>query len=162
MSSVKLEGDIRKLQKRFGKLSALDIKAKNRVLAETIRSSTLERFNAEKSPDEKKWQKSIRAAAEGGKTLQDSRDLRGSIRSKITGSGFAVGTNKVNGPTHQYGEKGRTIRAKTSKGLRFRVGGVWINKKSVTIRIPARPFMGISEEDLKEIKSTMEQMLMED
>ncbi len=162
MQSIRLEGDVKKLMRRLGKLETLDIKSKNRVLAETIRSSTLERFNTEKSPDDKSWEKSIRAKAEGGKTLQDSRDLRGSIRSKITSQGFAVGTNKIYGPTHQYGEKGRTIRAKTSKGLKFRLGGTWISKREVTIKIPARPYLGISEEDMKEIKSTLELMLTED
>ena len=160
--SIRLDGDVKRLMNRLNKLETLDIKSKNRVLAETIRSSTLERFNAEKTPEDKKWKKSVRAMNEGGKTLQDSRDLRGSIKSKIVSQGFAVGTNKIHAATHQYGEKGRRIRAKTSKGLRFRMGSVWISKREVTIKIPARPFLGISEEDMKEIKSTLELMVAED
>ena len=57
-----------------------------------------------------------------------------------------------------------TIRAKTSKGLVFRIDGKWIRKRQVTVKvkIPARPFLGLSEDDMQEIKATLEDALGEE
>lgn len=166
MYSIRLDGDVRKLMKKLSHLENVDIKGASLTLAEALRTSTRERFKEQKSPEGKPWTKSIRATREGGTTLTDSAGLKNSIKSTADGSGFAVGTNKVYARTHQFGEKGRkvTIRAKTSKGLVFQVGGRWIRKKQVTvnIKVPERPFLGISEEDMREIKGTLEDIISED
>lgn len=156
MYSIRLEGDTRSLLKKAKHLSALDVKNLNAALGEGERQSTLERFKQSRDPEGKKWQTSIRAAQEGGKTLIKSAQLRNSIKSKADASGFAVGTNVVHAATHQFGEKGRTIRATKAKSLRFQVGGRWVSKKKVTIRIPARPFLGFSDSDMQNIKDTIE------
>jgi len=165
MYSIRLEGDVRKLMKKLRGLEDVDLRGASLTLAEVLRTSTRERFQQQKSPEGKPWKKSIRAIREGGATLTDSAGLKNSIKSTADSTGFAVGTNKVYARTHQFGEKGRkvTIRAKTSKGLIFQVGGRWIRKKQVTvnIKIPARPFLGISEEDMLEIKETIEDIIAE-
>lgn len=164
--SIRLEGDVRKLMKRLKHYSDLDKKHITAAMAEAVRTSTLERYKQEKDPEGKKWKSSIRAEAEGGKTLTDTARLRNSIRAKSDVSGFTVGTNTIYASTHQLGEKGRkiTIRAKTSKGLVFKIGDQWIRKRQVTVRvkIPARPFLGLSEDDLQEIKGTLEDALGEE
>lgn len=104
----------------------------------------------------------IRAAETGGKTLIDSSQLRNSIKTTADASGFAVGTNVKHAATHQFGDKGRTIRAKRAKNLRFQVGGQWISKKKVKVNIPARPFLGLSDEDMQEIKATTEEFIGRD
>ncbi|MEF2965665.1 phage virion morphogenesis protein [Paenibacillus sp. M1] len=166
MFSIRMEGDVRRLMKRLRQLEEVDIRGVGRVLAEAMRTSTRERFKEEKGPDGKGWQSSIRASQNGGTTLTDTAGLKNSIKSSVSASGFAVGTNKIYARTHQFGEKGRevTIRAKTSKGLVFRIGERWIRKQQVkvTIKIPARPFLGISEEDMLEIKGTLEDALAEE
>ena len=166
MYSIRLDGDVRKLMRRLSKLENVDVKGASRTLAETLRTSTRERFREQKSPEGKPWTKSNRAIREGGATLTDSAGLKNSIKSTVDGSGFAVGTNKVYARTHQFGEKGRkiTIRAKTSRGLVFQLGGRWIRKNQVTvnIKVPERPFLGISEEDMREIKGTLEDIVSED
>lgn len=163
--SIRVQGDVKRLMRRLQKLEETDIAAVGLVLAESLRSSTRERFRTQKDPDDKPWKQSVRASEEGGQTLTDSARLKNSIKSEANASGFAVGTNLVYARTHQLGEKGRsvTIRAKTSKGLVFRIGGRWIRKKSVrvNIKIPARPFLGVSEDDMLEIKSMLEQALEE-
>ena len=126
--------------------SELDRKGLNTALAEGVRESTLERFKQGRGPDGKRWKTSIRAAETGGKTLIDSSQLRNSIKTTADASGFAVGTNVKHAATHQFGDKGRTIRAKRAKNLRFQVGGQWISKKKVKVNIPARPFLGLSDE----------------
>ena len=164
--SIRLEGDVRKLMKRMKGFSELDKKGVTAAMAEAVRTSTLERFRTEKDPEGKKWKSSIRAATEGGKTLTDTARMKNSIKGKSDASGFAVGTNTIYASTHQLGEPGRkiTIRAKTSKGLVFKIGGKWIRKKEVTVRvkIPARRFLGLSEDDMQEIKGTLEDALRED
>lgn len=158
-TSIRLDGDVSALLRRMRAYSELDRKNLNAALAETARESTLERFRQSKGPDGKRWKTSIRAAAVGGKTLIDTAQLRNSIKSYSDEKGFAVGTNVKHGATHQFGEKGRTIRAKTSRGLRFQVGGRWITKKQVKVKIPARPFLGLSEADMQEIKATVEEFI---
>lgn len=142
--------------------SELDRKGLNIALAEGVRESTLERFKQGRGPDGKRWKTSIRAAETGGKTLIDSSQLRNSIKTTADASGFAVGTNVKHAATHQFGDKGRTIRAKRAKNLRFQVGGQWISKKKVKVNIPARPFLGLSDEDMQEIKATTEEFIGRD
>lgn len=154
---VILEGDASKLILKLERMARADLGSLNAALAEAARSSTLERFAESRGPDGQKWPLSVRAGGEGGgKTLIQSGALRNSIRSESDATGFAVGTNVRYASTHQFGAKGRIIRAKTKKGLVFRYGGKWIRKKQVTVNIPARPFLGFSQEDLREIQDTAE------
>ena len=164
--SIRLEGDVHRLKQRLQQLENVDIRGVSLALAESLRTSTLERFKEQKDPDGKAWATSIRASQNNGSTLTDSARLKNSIKSTANGTGFAIGTNTIYARTHQFGEKGRpvTIRAKTAKGLVFKIGDRWIRKQQVkvNIKIPARPFLGISEEDMLEIKGTLEDALSEE
>lgn len=166
MYSIMLEGDTRALFKRLRQLEDIDKKGINADIGQAIRSSTVVRFKTGKDPEGKKWKQSIRVEREGGVTLVDTAGLRNSIRSKSDASGFAVGTNKVYAATQQLGAENRriTIKAKTSKGLIFKYDGKWVRKRkvTVTINVPARPFLGISEDDIHEIKGTLEDYFKED
>ncbi len=161
--SIRLEGDVRGLMARLRQFEEMDKRQITAAMAEAVRTSTLDRFREEKGPDGQRWKRSIRASAEGGKTLTNTAAMKNSIHSQSDPSGFTVGTNTIYAATHQLGDPGRriTIRAKTSRGLIFRIGGRWIRKRQVTVRIkiPARPFLGLSEEDLQEIKATLEDSL---
>lgn len=164
--SIRLEGDVRRLMRRTKKLSDVDKKGINRALAEGVRTSTKRRFKTTKAPNGEKWEESQRAREENGVTLTDTARLKNSIKSMTSTSGFAVGTNTIYARTHQFGEPGRTvtIQAKTTKGLVFQVDGRWIRKKKVTVhvKIPARPFLGLDEEDMHEIKGTLEDAFEEE
>ena len=159
MYSIRLEGDTQAMLRKIRSFSEIDKKSINAALAEGVRESTLERFKKSRDPSGKRWKTSIRAETEGGKTLIQSAQLRNSIKSKSDATGFAVGTNVKHAATHQFGEPGRTIRARRKKALRFRVGGKWVSKKQVRIRIPARPFLGLSDDDMQEIKATVEDFI---
>lgn len=158
-TSIRLDGDVSALLRRMRSYSEIDRKNLNAALAETARESTLERFRQSRDPDGKKWKTSIRAESTGGRTLIDTAQLRNSIKSYYDDKGFAVGTNAKHGSTHQFGAKDRTIRAKTTRGLRFQVGGKWVTKQQVKVDIPARPFLGLSSEDMEEIKATVEEFI---
>lgn len=89
-----------------------------------------------------------------GKTLVDEGHLKRAVTSRsaarVYERGFVISTKPsmgersvANAGTHQYG---RTIKAKTAKGMRFRVGGTsrtngptWVRAQTVTI--PKRQFM---------------------
>lgn len=157
MSSVRVEltGDADRLLRRMYQLSNIDKKGMMNTLAESIRTSTVERFAEERSPEGKKWKPSIRARTEGGKTLTKSAGLKSSIHSEAGESGFAVGTNTIYAATHQFGAS-RTIRASRKKYLRFQIRGRFVSVKEVHVNIPARPFLGISEEDQQEIRDMLQ------
>lgn len=158
--NVNVEGDVQRLMKRLGRIAGVDKAGINNTIAEGLRTSTIERFQAEKSPEEKKWKQSIRAREDGGKTLTKSTALRSSIRSEASADGLAIGTNDIRAATHQFGDT-RIIKAKRKKALRFRINGRWVSKKEVKVTIPARPFLGVSEEDEEEIKKLLGKALEE-
>ena len=144
MYSIRLEGDTQALLHRLRSLSEINRRDINATLGQIIRESTLERFQQGLRPYGRRWRTSIRAAQEGGKTLVQTAQLRNSIRVHSDDKGFAVGTNVKHAATHQFGEPGRTIRARRAAALRFRVNGHWVTKKQVRMTIPARPFLGLS------------------
>lgn len=163
MSSIRAElsGDTDELLKDLGRLEKLDLRGALNAMAEGLRTSTVERFEEEESPEGKPWKPSIHASEEnGGKTLTQTGKLKSSIRKRVSGSGLAVGTNDIRAATHQFGDT-RTIRAKNQKYLRFQVGGQWRRAASVRITIPPRPFLGISEADEQEIRETLEEVFEE-
>lgn len=136
------------LLKELGRLEKLELKGALNAIGEGLRTSTVERFEAEESPEGKKWKPSIRASMEsGGKTLTQSGKLKTHIRKRVSGSGLAVGTNDIKAATHQFGDT-RTIRVKN-------------RASSIRITIPPRPFLGISEADEQEIRETLEEVLEE-
>lgn len=110
-------------------------------------SSTRLRFKNQVAPDRKRWLPSIRARVTGGQTLvQKSRLLR-SITHSADNNGTSWGTNVIYAGTHQFGA---VIKPKTAGALRFRIpGGRFVIVKKVTI--PARPFIGVNEEDGREM-----------
>lgn len=162
MSSIhiRIDGDRQRLMKQLQKMGSIDIKGLNKSIAEGLRTSTMERFRIEKDPEGKKWKTSIRAQETGGKTLTKTAKLKTSIRSTASAGGFAVGTNDIRAATLQFGDE-RTIRPRRGPVLKFKIDGRWISAKEVHIKIPARPFLGISEDDDKQIKKALEEALEE-
>lgn len=158
-TGIRLDGDVSALLRRLRAYSEIDRRGLNATLAQTARESTLERFRQGRDPEGRRWKTSIRAAASGGRTLIDTAQLRNSIKAHSDEKGFAVGTNVKYAGTHQFGDSNRTIRAKTRKGLRFQVGGRWVTKKQVKVSIPARPYLGLSSEDMEEIKATVQEFI---
>lgn len=139
MSSIRVQmtGDTQELLNQLRSLEDTDIEAAMLAVGEAIRTSTLERFDRGKDPEGRPWKTSIRAQKDGGKTLVHHTQLRNSIHVDYSSRGVAVGTNLIYAATHQFGDRNRTIRTKN--------GGV------AHIEIPARPYMGVTDEDMREI-----------
>ncbi len=153
--SIRLEGEMDNLVKRLESMADANRAGIMAAMAETLRTSTVERFNTQTSPSGDRWHPSVRAENEGGKTLTKSAVLKNSINAQSDSTGAAVGTNTVYAATHQFGDE-RTIRAKESRHLRFKISGRWVSVPSVHINIPARPFLSISAEDENEIKALID------
>lgn len=158
--SVRVDGEVDALLARLEHMSGIDKAGVMNAIAEGLRTSTVERFASEESPEGTKWKPSVRASRQGGKTLTNSVGLKNSIKAQADGAGAAIGTNLVYAATHQFGDE-RTIRAKKSRYLRFQIGDRWVSVPSVRISIPARPFLGISKEDEEEIKAILDEALGE-
>lgn len=109
-------------------------------------ASTQRRFEEGRAPDGNPWPPSIRALAEGGKTLVDTGRLMQSQTHIASETGVEVGTNLIYAAPHQFGA---TIRPVAAPKLRFRILGRWVSVDEVTI--PRRPFLGIDEDDEREI-----------
>ncbi len=156
---VRISADLGRLQKRLRSLARPAFAPALREVGEALASSTIGRFNQQSDPQGKAWQPlalatiqpgardyrkngGIRKAAlrrlERRKILIQSARLRNSISHRAEGLKVHVGTNVKYARLHQLGgEAGR-------------------GKK---ITIPARPFLGISDADQREIVSIINRTL---
>ena len=115
-----------------------DTQALMESVGEALRSGTIERFEAEEDPQGKKWKPSARAMAGGGKTLDKESHVKDSIDYAATSDKVMVGSNLPYARIHQLG-------GKTGKGHK--------------VDMPARPYLGVSEEDMDEVRETMADFL---
>lgn len=154
--TLKIEGDVALGQA----LSRLTDNQQRRDLMDQIAaygvSSTQQRFLDEKGPDGTPWEQSRRAKKTGGKTLRDKGHLVGSLTGAATTSTAAWGTNKIQAAIHQFGG---IIRPKRAKALAFAgINGLVVTKK---VTMPARPYLGINQQDRDEIVATTHDWMRE-
>lgn len=124
-------------------------------IGDALVSGTLKRFDAEEDPQGRKWEPSGRASEEGGQTLTNIGRLRDSIDRVATPDKVMVGSNLAYARIHQ---EGGTITPKTAKKLVFTGrGGKKVAVDKVTI--PARPYLGVSEDDMDDVKAAMTKFL---
>jgi phage virion morphogenesis protein len=143
--TVKLTGDWSKCKAAMAAMSRLDFTDVHKKIGGYLVDDVQERFDSGVGPDGKAWKPSARAEEGEGQTLVDSARLKNSVTYKAAAKSVEVGTNVKYARIHQFGG---VIKPKTAKALRFRVGGTYRTVKQV--RIPARPFLGLSEENGKE------------
>ena len=125
------------------------------AIGEAMVTSTKLRFDDGAGPDGSPWPISLRAQFEGGKTLVDKAALVGSITHIASADQVEWGTNLDYAATHQFGA---TITPKSADALRFSIPGIgFIVSQSVTI--PARPFIGLNDEDETEIERIADDFL---
>lgn len=113
-----------------------------------LENSTRERFAAQHGPGGSPWKPSWRAQEQGGRTLIDKGGLLASVTNRASSHRVEWGViakteSAKHAATQQYGD---TITPKKGPYLVFRgANGHVIFARSVTI--PARPFLGIDEQD---------------
>nr|MDI3547891.1 hypothetical protein [Halanaerobiales bacterium] len=152
---IKITGDFDKFNKQLSKLTNFNFSGLHKEIGEYILEATKDRFKKEESPEGKKWKPSYRSRS-GGKTLTDNATLKNSLNYKANSKKVDVGTNIIYAAVHQ---KGATIKAKNAKYLKFKVGKRWVQKTKV--KIPARPFLGVSDDDRREIKNIIQDRIDE-
>ena len=103
-------------------------------IGEALKSSTQDRFEHGVGPDGTPWEPSQRALKKGGKTLVNNNILQNSIDWEASDSTVVVGTNNEYARIHQLGGQAGRGHAVT---------------------LPARPYLGLSEEDHAEIREMM-------
>lgn len=122
-------------------------------LAENVRN----RIDEEKAPDGSAWEPLLpdyAAIKRGPGILRESGmsgGLQGSIISDATDDEVAVGSNRIYAAVHQFGATIRPVRA---KALRFRLASGVVLAQSV--EIPARPYLGISDEDQETVMDVID------
>jgi len=147
-------------------------------------STTRLRFRTQTGPDGKPWKPSLRAQITGGRTLTQDGHLAASISSRSGRDWAEWGANRIYAAIHQFGgvirarnakalrfalagggfataaihQFGGVIRARNAKALRFALaGGGFATVQSV--KIPARPFLGLSTDDVADIVHIIETRL---
>jgi len=143
MTGIRLESDFAGLgipQQLFKDLSRIDTQPLMDEVGDYLLSETLLNFQNTQTPEGQTWKKSRRAEDEGGKTLTDYGHLRDSYTYNASSDSVEVGSALVYAAIHH---NGGTIEAKTSKGLKFKIGDSWITKQS--IEMPARPALGLTD-----------------
>ena len=124
-------------------------------VGEALVSGTLKRFDAEEDPQGNQWEPSGRASEEGGQTLTNTARLRDSIDYAATPDKVMVGSNLPYARIHQLGG---VIVPKKAKKLVFK-GHDGTTRAVDKVTIPARPYLGVSESDLDDVRAAMADFL---
>ena len=126
------------------------------ALGGQILDRTMERFNHAESPDGSRWPVTIRQKMGDSRSalLGQGSKLAQSYTYRTDSDSVEIGSNLKYAAIHHFGG---TIRAKRAKALRFRIGDTFVMKKAVTI--PARPALGVNDEDERYLVETAEDWL---
>ena len=130
--------DLKKLEERLR-----DLSQPMKEIGEHLLTETAMRFERGVDPDGRPWRPNTAATLKkkrGGKILVDRGILRQSINYKADSHGveIGVGHNPPYAKIHQYG-------GKTGRGRR--------------VTMPARPYLGINDTDLKDVADILMQHL---
>ena len=167
--TVALDGTdslLRRLNELSGSLDGPGLQAMLANVGESVVTQTKERFREQKRPDGGKWPKSRRAREEGGQTLTDRARLKHSIHKRLRPGIVEIGTNVEYAAIHQFGFAGqvnigahqRIIHQAFGRKLKFPVA-VNVKAHSVCQEMPARPFLGISPANEKELLTEMNRFI---
>jgi phage gpG-like protein len=135
-------------------------------IGDHLRNKTQDRFESGTAPDGSKWPPSLRALATGSKTLIKSGNLKNFINVNASATGVEVGTNVEYAAIHQFGFDGSITRKARTQVFHFKLDkksgkslGFATKKKAnyavkskiaehqAHLKMPARPFLGIDDED---------------
>lgn len=168
---IDIKVDDEAVREALGKLAAAadGLAPAMRSIGAALVTSTVQRFERQVSPAGLPWKQSVRAAEENGVTLTLTGRLRSSITFAALQNAVAVGTplqdyaaiHQFGGEIRQYAYS-RRVAFRTVQGRRLfaRTKGKRAHKRverqAVTygervIRMPARPYLGLSGADRGEV-----------
>jgi phage virion morphogenesis protein len=128
-----------------------DVTPAMKEIGEIVIESVQRNFEEKRSPEGNRWQElaneTIREKVLRGRgptdILIDRGILMGSIHRQADAHGVTIGTNVVYAAVHQFGAAFTTL-----KGRR-------------TVRIPARPYLGVRDTDWPEIGAALRRYILE-
>lgn len=151
---VEVEQRLARLADRLGDLTPL-----MDIIGMEIEVDIEENFEGEHSPAGIPWPKSRRARETGGKTLTDTRRLRGSMTHNAAPRRVEVGTNVVYARRHNDGWSGTEQVASHQRTMREVFGVELAEPIVVTVKAhsrkantPKREFIGVSANGLDGIR----------
>jgi phage gpG-like protein len=159
MSNVRIDIEAELALSALNRFAQIGTHSLLEVLGALVEGQTKRRISSEKSsPDGVPWAPlaplTVKARRKGSNSpLTDTGRLLGSISHTVAGNTAVVGTNVFYAPYHQYGVEG--IKPKKGKKLRVPLAGggaAFIGGSS----IPARPFMGVSDANMAEIRAAVD------
>ena len=101
-------------------------------------------FEKEQSPEGEAWKPIQR----DGKILSDTGELKKSIQYQADSKGVIIGSNLKYSRIHQFGGKIK-VTPKMRAFLHFK--GIHLKKTTQVIKIPARPYLGVTQGDKRHI-----------
>ncbi|WP_064116761.1 phage virion morphogenesis protein [Pseudomonas fluorescens] len=163
--------DTTNIGKALGELSERlgDLTTPLNDIAEYLHQSTDDRFSRQVAPDGTPWAPlapSTLARKKGGRILRDKGTLQDTMRHSVSNNELAFGTDRIYGAIHQFG--GKIEHAARSQQVYFRQGkhgsvgnrfvqkrksnfAQWVTRGAHSTDIAARPYLGLSSEDVGEI-----------
>lgn len=152
-----LQDNVETLTEKLGDLTPL-----MQAIGSLLEGSTRQRFTDKKAPNGTSWANlmpSTQTQKGNNNILVAGDTLRESITNHADRYSVSVGTDMSYGVYHQFGTDPYTIRPKNKKALAFG-GGVY--KQVQHTGLPARPFLGLSDDDKAEIYELINEILMGD
>lgn len=137
------------------------------IAGAVLRDSVIDRFNTETGPDGIPWPKSRRALGQAvgprgplppGKTLQDTGDLRDSIRYEVRPGEVEVGADGLKNPVkavaNQFGSRRPTVVGFHVRTINSAFGiplpeprQQFVSSHTRQTNLPPRPFIGVNTAD---------------
>ena len=153
INDKEFQSKTRELRRR---LASLDKHELLNTMGGEILARTMKRFEDAEAPDGSKWPVTIRQKMGDSRTalLGAGSTLAKTYAYRLSPDAVEIGSNLKYAAIHHFGG---IIRTKRKKLLRFRIGGMWRSKKAVTI--PARPALGVNDEDERYLVETAEDWL---
>jgi len=134
-----------------------------RIAGSVLEASVLSRFDTGRGPGGVPWPPSKRVLKAGGKTLVDKANLEGSIRHVVRPGEVEIGVDARSesakwGFVHQFGSNRQTVVVGHTRVVNQAFGVPLPSPVTATVRphgritnIPARPFLGIDDDDRREL-----------
>lgn len=154
-------GNIERLQQRIQRLAGIDKTDLLDAVGFEVENQTKRRIGSEKqAPDGTPWVElsdDYAAAKPKGDLLELEGVLWNSIQYNVQGDTVQVGSNVVYAAIHQLGGKTKPHRivAKNKQALAFG-GGVYKAVNHPGSDIPARPYLGLSTDNIDDIESILD------
>ncbi|MCO6441341.1 MAG: phage virion morphogenesis protein [Nitrococcus mobilis] len=141
MAGVNIDVDDREIRRVLNALirRAADLRPAFEDIGEALLNSTRDRFETQQAPDGSPWaplspRYQARKRRNRDKILVLDGYLMGLLRYQASDDELRVGTDRIYGATHQFGDPRRNI--------------------------PARPFLGLSEEDRSMVLEVLREYLL--